>query len=86
MRAPAPFGTVDDSPELGLSLADRHQGRLPAACPARDTAAGETLDEGNLCVLRPNDGIDAREYDRVLGRRARRGLRRHEPLAWQDIE
>jgi N-acetylneuraminate synthase/N,N'-diacetyllegionaminate synthase len=57
-----------------------------AVYPARDIAAGETLDEGNLCVLRPNDGIDAREYDRVLGRRARRELRRHEPLAWQDIE
>jgi sialic acid synthase SpsE len=37
-------------------------------------------------VLRPNQGIDARDYDRVLGGRAKRPLRRHEPLDWQDVE
>lgn len=57
-----------------------------AVYPARDIAAGEVLDAGNLCVLRPNQGIDARDYDRVLGRRARRPLQRHEPLDWQDLE
>jgi N,N'-diacetyllegionaminate synthase len=57
-----------------------------AVYPARDIAAGEVLGVGDICVLRPNQGIDAREYDRVLGRRARRALRRHEALDWQDIE
>jgi sialic acid synthase SpsE len=47
---------------------------------------GEVLDADNLCVLRPNQGIDARDYDRVVGRLARRRLQRHEPLDWQDIK
>lgn len=56
-----------------------------AVYPSRDIEAGEVLDTDNVCVLRPNQGIDARDYDRVVGRLARRQLRRHEPLTWQDI-
>lgn len=54
--------------------------------PARDIAAGELLDESNLCVLRPNHGIDARDFYAVTGRRARRALARHAKLDWSDIE
>ncbi|MEI6541245.1 MAG: N-acetylneuraminate synthase family protein, partial [Planctomycetota bacterium] len=57
-----------------------------AVYPSRDIAAGEILEAGNLCVLRPNHGIDARDYDALLGRHAQRALRRHEPLDWCDIE
>lgn len=57
-----------------------------AVYPSRDIEFGEVLDENNLCVLRPNHGIDAREYYALLGRRARRGLMRHEAFGWQDIE
>jgi len=54
--------------------------------PSRDIESGELLGEHNLCVLRPNDGIDAREYYRLLGRHARRRLFRHEALDWHDVE
>jgi N,N'-diacetyllegionaminate synthase len=57
-----------------------------AVYPSRDIAQGEVLGERNLCVLRPNHGIDAREYYHLMGRRARRLLLKHEPLRWQDIE
>jgi N-acetylneuraminate synthase/N,N'-diacetyllegionaminate synthase len=57
-----------------------------AVYPSRDVAAGEVLDSENLCVLRPNDGIDARDYQRLLGRRATRALRRHERLDWDAVE
>lgn len=57
-----------------------------AVYPSRDIEAGEVLDKESVCVLRPNQGIDARDYDWVVGRIARRRLRRHEPLDWQDIE
>ena len=33
-----------------------------AVYPSRDIEAGEVLDTDNLCVLRPNQGIDARDY------------------------
>lgn len=57
-----------------------------AVYPSRDVAAGEVLEPGNLCVLRPNHGIDARAYDEVVGRRTRRAFRRHEPLDWGWLE
>lgn len=57
-----------------------------AVYPSRDIAAGETLDEQNLCVLRPNHGIDAREFGNLIGRRARRALRKHKSLDWRDLE
>ena len=57
-----------------------------AVYPSRAIEIGEVLSEDNLCVLRPNHGIDAREYYRLLGRRARRRLLRHERLDWHDVE
>jgi N-acetylneuraminate synthase/N,N'-diacetyllegionaminate synthase len=79
-------GTPEKKP-LPIELTNDHPHSFRRAVyPARDIAGGEVLDADNLCVLRPNQGIDAREYDRVLGHRARRPLRRHEPLDWQDIE
>jgi len=57
-----------------------------AVYPSRDIAPGEVFDEHNLCVLRPNQGIDARDYDGLMGRHARCFLRKHQRLEWQDIE
>lgn len=57
-----------------------------AVYPARDIAAGETLGEHNLCLLRPNIGIDARRFDDLVGRHARRPLPKHEALDWRDIK
>lgn len=72
---------------LDIEIANEHPTSFRRAVyPARDIVAGEVLDDHNLCVLRPNHGIDAREYDSVIGRRAKRFLHRHQPLDWQDIE
>ena len=57
-----------------------------AVYPSRVIEPGEVLTEENLCVLRPNHGIDARDYFLLMGRRARRRLLRHERLGWEDIE
>lgn len=57
-----------------------------AVYPKRDIKAGETLTEENLTVLRPNRGIDARDFDKMLGKRAARDLQRHRKLEWKDIE
>ncbi len=79
-------GTAVKEP-LAIEIANDHPRSFRRAVyPIRDILAGEILDAGNLSVLRPNVGIDARDYDRVLGRRVRRDLRRHEPLDWQDFE
>jgi N,N'-diacetyllegionaminate synthase len=56
-----------------------------AIYPARDIEAGEVLTNANICVLRPNQGIDARHWDQLLGCRTVRSLKKHEPLDWIDI-
>jgi N,N'-diacetyllegionaminate synthase len=56
-----------------------------AVYPSRDISPGEELGDHNITVLRPNQGIDAREYDQLVGRVARRKLLRHESLTWDDV-
>ncbi len=90
IRALDDIRTLQGSPEkkpLPIEITNDHPRSFRRAVyPTRDIEAGEVLDADNVCVLRPNQGIDARDYDRVLGRRARRPLRRHEPLDWQDLQ
>lgn len=56
-----------------------------AVYPARDIAKGEILNEENLTVLRPNHGIDAREFDQLIGKRVNRDFKMHEKMDWQSI-
>ncbi len=56
-----------------------------AVYPLRDIKVGEVLTEENLTVLRPNHGIDARDYDKLIGKKVARELLRHEKLDWSDI-
>lgn len=57
-----------------------------AVYPARDIAAGEIITSENIIVLRPNVGIDAREIDSLLGKRAKTALSAHQRLSFDDIE
>jgi N,N'-diacetyllegionaminate synthase len=52
----------------------------------RDIAPGEVLDATNLTVLRPDHGISAMEFEDVVGRRAKRAMRRHEVLRREDVQ
>jgi len=53
-----------------------------AVYPSRDIKKGELLSEDNLTVLRPNHGIDARQFDELIGRTATRSLKKHQKLDW----
>ena len=50
---------------------------------ARDIAAGTTLTEDDVAILRPGTGIEVRDLPKVVGRTARRAISRHEPLSWE---
>lgn len=56
-----------------------------AVYPSRDIKAGETFTTENLTVLRPNHGIDAREYESLLGKKASTDLLRHQKLEKDSI-
>ena len=51
-----------------------------------DVAAGEPLTPDNVRSIRPSGGLHTREYERVIGKRARRNIARGTPLSWDLIE
>jgi len=57
-----------------------------AVYPKTDIKAGETLTEQNLTVLRPNHGIDARDYFNLIGKKAKVDLARHQKLSHDLFE
>lgn len=67
-----------------IELDNKHEVSFRRAVyPSRDIAAGEVLSEENLTILRPNHGIDARLFESLIGKRAKRAFRKHEKL---DLE
>jgi len=57
-----------------------------AVYPVRDLPEGIMITEEDLTVLRPNHGIDARDYDQVIGKKLKRGVSAHQALSWGDFE
>lgn len=57
-----------------------------AVYPSNNIKAGEILTEQNLTVLRPNHGIDARDFDKLLGKKVINSLKMHHKLTWSDLE
>ena len=51
----------------------------------KDMESGEMLTPDNLRVVRPGLGMPPKYYERVLGMRVRRELRRGAPLRWEDL-
>jgi sialic acid synthase SpsE len=52
---------------------------------AEDIPAGGVIEHRMISVLRPGAGLAPREIPNVIGRIARRDIRRHEPLTWDDV-
>jgi len=79
------LGTAQKHP-LPIEIENDHVTSFRRAVyPSRDIQAGELFGDHNLTVLRPNRGIDAREYDQLIGRTAKIDLNRHQALDWDMI-
>ncbi len=52
---------------------------------ARDIAAGETITADMIRIIKPCSGIEAKSYDAVVGRTAKRDIKRTEPIRWSDV-
>jgi len=57
-----------------------------AVYPAVDLPEGTILNEDNLVILRPNHGIDARDFRKLLGKKLSRTVQAFEKLNWEWIE
>ena len=57
-----------------------------AVYPKENLSKGDQLNDKNLICLRPNHGIDAREYDQLLGKKLKTDVREHQKLTWDMLE
>jgi N,N'-diacetyllegionaminate synthase len=57
-----------------------------ALYPARDMKKGEIIQEKDIVALRPNHGIDARDYDKVIGKVLIKKLKKFQKLTFKDIK
>ena len=51
-----------------------------------NVAAGEVLNEKNIRIIRPGYGLAPKYFEKCLGKRASKALRRGTPLSWEMIE
>jgi N-acetylneuraminate synthase/N,N'-diacetyllegionaminate synthase len=47
---------------------------------------GDVLDETNIAVKRPGDGISPVEFEKIIGKRAKRNISTDTVIYWEDIE
>ncbi|MBI4647574.1 MAG: N-acetylneuraminate synthase family protein [Bacteroidia bacterium] len=57
-----------------------------AVYPAKDIPKGKIIEPDDLVCLRPNHGIDAREFDRLIGEKTKTDLMKYQRLAWDLFE
>jgi N-acetylneuraminate synthase/N,N'-diacetyllegionaminate synthase len=56
-----------------------------AIYPSRDIKSGEILTEENLTILRPAHGLDPREWQSVLGKRAKTDLMKSQKINYNNL-
>ncbi|MCB0692456.1 MAG: N-acetylneuraminate synthase family protein, partial [Saprospiraceae bacterium] len=52
----------------------------------KDMKAGDSIKESDLISLRPNHGIDAREFHNVIGKRINRRIKKYGKIEYDDLE
>lgn len=51
-----------------------------------DIQKGEKFTHKNLAVLRPNGGVHPRHLSKILGKKAKRAIKKSEPLNLDDVK
>lgn len=50
-----------------------------------DIPKGATITKDNLSILRPAVGIAPKHIDKIIGKKARKDIKAHEPITWEKI-
>ncbi len=53
---------------------------------SNDIVAGEVFSKNNIRSVRPSYGLNTRYYDKIIGKKAKRSLKKGTPLNWDMIE
>jgi pseudaminic acid synthase len=51
-----------------------------------DIKKGEKITEKNIRVIRPAFGLNPKYYENIIGKKAKKDLKRGDPLTWGKIE
>ena len=52
----------------------------------KDIAAGETLNDSNLKIIRPSLGLAPKHWENIQGKKAKTAIKAGQPLSWEMIE
>ena len=78
---------MNNSKKLKLNLINAHEVSFRRAVyPKRNIKKGEVINEDSLTTLRPNHGIDARDFDKVVGRKINCDVKEHQKLEWKMFD
>jgi N-acetylneuraminate synthase/N,N'-diacetyllegionaminate synthase len=80
------LGEHEKRPVLPIESKERIQKFRRALYFKKDMEKGEIATRDNLIALRPNVGIDAREFYKILGKRLRVAKRKYQRLDYSDFE
>ncbi len=79
------MGKFVKKPVDAIETRDRIKQFRRAVYPTRDILEGEIITEDNITTLRPNVGIDAREYYTLIGKKANKQLSKHHKINFDEI-
>jgi sialic acid synthase SpsE len=79
------MGTGDKVPVPGIETPERIGEFRRAVYLASDCKEGQIVTKEQLTTLRPNVGIDAREFYRIIGKRLVRDVKAFHRLSWEDF-
>lgn len=80
------MGNGQKTPTLSEMSANHVTSFRRAVYPVRDLEKGHVICADDLIVLRPNKGIDAKYYEKILGSITKSHIRKFCILDWQDFE
>lgn len=52
---------------------------------ARTILIGKTIEEADLCYKKPGDGISAKDYKKVIGKKSLKNIEPNQKLSWSDF-
>lgn len=78
-------GNMTKKPTESEIKADHIQSFRRAIYPIKDLTAGTILTEEVLTTLRPNSGIDARDYEKLIGKQLNKNVDAFSRLNWDDL-
>ena len=80
------LGEYKKEPVLPIESKERIQEFRRAVYFKKDMKKGEIATRDNLTVLRPNLGVDARNFYKILGKKLKNSKKKHQRLNYSDFE